>query len=242
MDHDLKEVQDKNFVECFVSTVEFVLNDPIPQELLKSIHRFIEGSSQFFDGFYSMRNKSVAYAEAFNGYKKAKSCGQDEQQKLYSQKLEALMEEYHLTKADYELYLSQSLSKEEMMLFTYSVGSVHRQFRRAVKNDRGLGFFKSKLSHNNIKLALDQIDLKACTCTLKGFDQPISITFLDEALEWMEAERGNCYFLTAVRLIECKRGQFQLVFESIPCTATNSTHSFKIKSFPVHLMEKQRIL
>ena len=238
--HEVKR-ENVPYVECKVIQLEFLIKDPLPNELTQRIDTCFRVCDQFFHRFYLLRDQSKEYLEVFNGYRDAKRLDENEKIISYKERLNQVIEDYQLTLEDFRHHLEENLSEQDLLLFHGSISRGYHQFNYDIKNKKGLGYFKQSFNLNNFWLNLEKFDLYDCTCTFQGFEQPIPILIKDQDSQLFEANRGSCFTFTNTRCIGQKliRPQFAIVSQDgkFPLNDTR----FKRRNLPIDLMEDNRI-
>lgn len=235
---------DKPFVELNAIIIKSMVKDQLPQELINKTDYFFKACDPFFNRFYILRKNEETYSEIFNGYKDAKHSKDLEQLNVYDKKLDSLIEKYQITRNDFELYLKDTISKEDIVLFNVFIGRIYRLFIYAVKNNKGLGYFKVDITQQPIRLNLEKFDPFAGLCKFQGLSQPISINLQENDLNLLESERGSCYFSGSVYCHpRSNELHIEIVFESQDLNILSKQGSkIRKRKFPLpNQLEKQRI-
>lgn len=159
MESRIENASTEPYKECREIIMKFKIKDQFPQELIDRRCYILNVCDRFFNRFYTLRRECrESYSEAFNGYKDAKQLKDMEKLNVYDQKLNCLIEEYRITRNDFDLFLESSLSEKDRLLFNTSVGRLYRKFVYAIKNTKGLGYFKEAIAKGLFQFNLESFD------------------------------------------------------------------------------------
>ena len=231
------------YKECLEIIMKLKIKDQFSQELIDRRVHILKVCDRFFDRFSLLRNQGrEAYNEAFNGYKDAKQLKDMEKLNVSDQKLNRLIEEYQITRNDLDLFLESSLSEKDRLLFNASVGRIYRKFMYAIKNTKGLGFFKEANATGLFQFNLEFFDLYTGSCMIQGFDRELSFLLQESDRTLFESQRGACYYGAKAQYLEPNELRVKLIFEAQDLIFENEIEmKVKKRKLPLHLMEEQRI-